>query len=57
MVQKKHPLLSRKLLITIVFGLIAPVCFKLLNVDTTVSLAALGLAGAYLGSNVLAGKQ
>lgn len=48
--------LSRKLVVTFVFGLLIPMVFRLMEISDAVTLAAMGLGAAYAGANVLEKK-
>jgi hypothetical protein len=45
--------LSRKLVMTVLFGVGVPVLFQTLGISEMVTLCSMGIGGAYLGANVL----
>jgi len=48
--------LSRKLVLTVVFGLGVPVLFKAMGISEMITITGMGLGAAYLGANALSKK-
>lgn len=45
---------SRKLVLSLLFGVGVPVLFKVLNISEMVTITGMAIGAAYLGANVIA---
>lgn len=56
LLQKISDLLSRKFLLTLLFGVGVPALFKQLGISDSVSLSGMALCASYFAANVLESK-